>query len=129
MQLAPQHDEAVVSAQLLGFKADLGLEECGQQFKEGRQARSLPPARSDSLSLVHADKVLGAHGNGERLSSARRTGRVYLRVARGALASGSSRDEARLVASNFNVLAAKIRSKQECAFRRNTAQALPRRYH
>jgi hypothetical protein len=45
------------------------------------------------------------------------------------LASGSSRDEARLVASNFNVLAAKIRSKQECAFRRNTTQALPRRYH
>jgi hypothetical protein len=36
VQLAPPHDEAVVSAQLLGFKADLGLEECGQQFREGR---------------------------------------------------------------------------------------------
>jgi hypothetical protein len=39
--------------------------------------------------------------------------------------SCSSLDEAMLVASNFNVLAAKIRSKQECAFRRNTQQALP----
>jgi hypothetical protein len=33
------------------------------------------------------------------------------------------------VASNFSVLAAKICSKQECAFRRNTQQSLPRRYH
>ena len=36
-------------------------------------------------SPVHADKVLGTHSNGERLSSSLRTGRVYLRVVRGAL--------------------------------------------
>jgi hypothetical protein len=71
---------------ILGFKTDLGLEECGQQFREGRLARSLPPARTDSLSPVHADKVLDTHGNGERLSSSLRRGRVYLRVVRGALA-------------------------------------------
>ena len=50
VRLAPQHDEAVVSAQLLGFKTDLGLEERGQQFTVGRSARSLPPAWTDSLT-------------------------------------------------------------------------------
>ena len=44
----------------------------------------MPPARTDSLSPVHADKVLDTHGNGERLSSSLRRGRVYLRVVRGA---------------------------------------------
>jgi hypothetical protein len=62
------------------------LKNAASSSTAGRSARSLPPARTDSLTPVHADKVLGAHGNGERLSSSRRTGRVYLRVVGGALA-------------------------------------------
>ena len=53
---------------------------------QGRTISAIVAAsESDSLSPVHANMVLGTHGNGERLSSLR-TGRVYLRVARGALA-------------------------------------------
>jgi hypothetical protein len=98
-----------------------------RQEDQGDRCRQRGPIRSP----VHADKVLGTYSNGERLSSSLRTGRVSLRVVRGALAgealstnnrgatpsrwrlapsiiktSCPSRDEARLVASNFNVLAA-----------------------
>jgi hypothetical protein len=70
---------------ILGFKAALGLEERGQQFHGRKVSAIVAASESDSLSPVHANMVLGTHGNGERLSSLR-TGRVYLRVVRGALA-------------------------------------------
>ena len=132
----------------------LGLEERGQQF-HGRKIGAIVAASPDRFAhqftrirfSVHMAMESGCRRRDEQdactfeLWAALSLAKLYQSNNRGATPSRwrlapsiiktscSSRDEARLVASNFNVLAAKIRSKQECAFRRNTQQALPRRYH
>ena len=85
MRLAPQHDKAVVSAQHSASRRPLDLKNAANSSRQEDQ-RDRCRQRGPIRSPVHADKVLGTHSNGERLSSSLRTGRVYLRVVRGALA-------------------------------------------
>jgi hypothetical protein len=79
VRLAPHQMKLLSQHSILGFKAALDLKNVANsswQEDQGNRCRQRGPIRSP----VHADKVLGTHGNGERLSSSLRTGRVSLRV-------------------------------------------------